>query len=99
MSDTLARALIALGDSTEATILLKATLIMMVGLGAIQLASKARASVRHVLLASTFAAVLLLPFAVMLVPAAAIPIAVDAASGPAFLAATPTPAASPRAGG
>ena len=99
MSDTLARALIAIGDSTEATILLKATLIMMVGLGATQLAGKARASVRHVLLASTFAAVLLLPFAVMLVPAAAIPIAVDAAPSPASPAATPTPAASPRAGG
>ena len=61
MSDTLARALIAIGDSTEVTILVKATLIMMVGLGATQLAGKARASVRHVLLASTFAALLLLP--------------------------------------
>jgi beta-lactamase regulating signal transducer with metallopeptidase domain len=99
MSDTLARALIAIGDSTEATILLKATLIMMVGLGATQLAGKARASVRHVLLASTFAAVLLLPLAVMLIPAAAIPIAVDIAPSPAAQTATPTPAASPRAGG
>ena len=83
MSDALARALIAIGDSTEVTILVKATLVMMVGLGATQLAGKARASVRHVLLASTFAAVLLLPFAVMLVPAAAIPIALDVAPSPA----------------
>jgi beta-lactamase regulating signal transducer with metallopeptidase domain len=98
MSDALARALIAIGDSTEATILLKATLIMIVGLGATQLAGRARASVRHVLLASTFAAVLLLPLAMMLVPAAAIPIAVDVVSSPAAQTAMPTPAASPNAG-
>ena len=99
MSDTFARALIAIGDSTEVAILVKATLIMMLGLGATQLAARTRASVRHVLLASTFAAVLLLPFAVMLVPSTTIPIAVDVALNPAVQISNPTPPASPRASG
>jgi beta-lactamase regulating signal transducer with metallopeptidase domain len=81
MNDAFARALIAIGSSTEVSILVKATLIMMVGLAATQVAARARASVRHMLLASAFGAVLLLPIALMLVPAAAIPIFVNVVPG------------------
>ncbi len=77
MSDTVVRALIAIGDSTEVSIIVKATIIMMAGLGAAHLAARSRASVRHVLLASTFVALLLLPAALLLVPTASIPFAID----------------------
>jgi beta-lactamase regulating signal transducer with metallopeptidase domain len=76
MSDTLARLLVVIGGSAEISILAKATVIMLAGLGATQLAARSRASVRHVLLASTFVALLLLPAALLLVPAASIPVAV-----------------------
>jgi beta-lactamase regulating signal transducer with metallopeptidase domain len=77
MNDLLARTLIVVGGSTGLSILLKATLIMLVGLGATRLAASARASVRHLLLASTFVALLLLPAALLLVPAAVVPIVID----------------------
>jgi beta-lactamase regulating signal transducer with metallopeptidase domain len=86
MSDTLARALITIGESIELAILVKATLIMLIGLGAAQLAAKARASVRHVLLAATFGALALLPVAVLLVPAARIPIVINRPTDPAAFA-------------
>ena len=42
-------------------VVLKATLILVAGLAAVSSAGKARASVRHLILASTFAALLILP--------------------------------------
>ena len=80
MSDSLARALITIGGSAELSILVKATIVMLAGLGGTQLAAGASASVRHLLLASTFVALLLLPAALMLVPVARIPVAVAEAS-------------------
>ena len=77
MSNTVVRALIAIGDSTEVSIVVKATIIMIAGLGAAHVAARSRASVRHVLLASTFVALLLLPAALLLVPTASIPFAID----------------------
>ncbi len=84
MSDTFARALIVIGGSTEVSILVKATIIMLTALGATRLAARSRASVRHVLLASTFVALLLLPAALLLVPVASIPFAVN--PSPSFVA-------------
>ena len=85
MSDALARAFITIGESIELAILVKATLIMLMGLGAAQLAAKARASARHVLLAATFGALALLPVAVLLVPDARIPIVINRLTDPAAL--------------
>ena len=84
MNDTLARTLIVIGGSTELSILVKATMIMLTALGATRLAARARASVRHLLLASTFVALLLLPAALLLVPVASIPFAVN--RSPSFVA-------------
>ena len=82
MNETLARALITVGGSPEVSMLVKATMIMMAGLGAVQLAVKASASFRHLLLASTFVALLAFPALLLVVPPAAIPIVVDAAPVP-----------------
>jgi beta-lactamase regulating signal transducer with metallopeptidase domain len=80
MTDIVLRALIQIGESPELSLVLKATIVMVLGLGAAQLATRARASLRHLLLASTFGALLTLPAALILVPAAAVPIRLERAS-------------------
>lgn len=77
MNDLFLRALIAIGGSPELSILTKATIAMVLGLGTAHVARRVRAAVRHLLLASTFIALLTLPVALMLVPAAAIPIRME----------------------
>jgi hypothetical protein len=46
---------------SEFSLVVKATVIVAIGLGTAATARQARASVRHILLASTFVALLLLP--------------------------------------
>lgn len=55
-------------------VLIKATVLFTMGLTAVALVPRARASVRHLLLASTFAAVLALPVAAMLLPSLDVPV-------------------------
>jgi beta-lactamase regulating signal transducer with metallopeptidase domain len=67
--------------TVELSLLLKATAILAVGLAAARLTPRARASVRHLILACTFGALLGLPIVAALAPAAVIEIPVAAPSG------------------
>jgi beta-lactamase regulating signal transducer with metallopeptidase domain/ankyrin repeat protein len=62
-------AVVAVGASAELLVLVKATVAVALGLAAVRIARPTRASVRHLLLISTFAALLALPVAMALVPA------------------------------
>jgi beta-lactamase regulating signal transducer with metallopeptidase domain len=68
--------------SVEFSMLAKATLVLIAGLVATAIARRARASIRHLLLAATFAALAALPLAMLALP----PLTVDvpATSTPAF---------------
>ena len=69
MIRTFSDAVLAIGSSAELLILVKATVALALGLAAVRLARSSRASVRHLLLSSTFGVLLVLPAAVALVPA------------------------------
>ena len=90
MIPSIAGAALAMSQSIELSILAKATAIVIAGLIAVRLASHARASVRHLLLAATFASLLALPLLLIAAPQATIDVPV--ASAPA----TSTPAAAVR---
>jgi beta-lactamase regulating signal transducer with metallopeptidase domain len=68
MISTINEAAVALGRMVELSILGKATIILVIGLTIVMLSRRARASVRHLLLAATLAAVLVLPLIVWAVP-------------------------------
>lgn len=67
-SQTILRALIAASESSFASIALKATVAMIVVLFVVRLARRASASARHLLVATTFGVLFLLPVAVALIP-------------------------------
>jgi hypothetical protein len=73
------------GDSLELTIIAKATVVLTLALVAVRGARRARASVRHVILASAFGALLLLPAAVLMLPP--FPVAVSGATAGGLLSA------------
>ena len=68
---------LALSSSVELSILTKATLVMVFGLAAVWCARRARASVRHFLLATTFAVLLVLPIAIVFGPGFAIEVPIQ----------------------
>jgi beta-lactamase regulating signal transducer with metallopeptidase domain len=68
MISMISEAAVALGRLIELSILGKATIILLVGLTIVMLFRRARASVRHLLLAATLAAVLALPLIAWAVP-------------------------------
>ena len=68
MISTISEAAVALGRLVELSILGKATIILVIGLTIVMLSRRARASVRHLLLAATLASVLALPLIVLAVP-------------------------------
>src|SRR5262245_27345286 len=68
MMSTISEAAVALGRMVELSILGKATIILVMGLTTVMLSRRARASVRHLLLAAMLAAVLTLPLIVLAVP-------------------------------
>ena len=68
MISTINEAALALGRLVELSILGKATIMLMIGLTIVMLSRRARASVRHLQLAATLAAVLALPLIVLSVP-------------------------------
>jgi beta-lactamase regulating signal transducer with metallopeptidase domain len=68
MMSMISEAAVALGRLVELSILGKATIILVIGLTIVMLSRRARASVRHLLLAATLAAVLALPLIVWAVP-------------------------------
>ena len=68
MIRTFSEIILAIGASPELSFLVKATAVLVLGFAAARLARSARASVRHLLLTSTFLVLLALPLAMALVP-------------------------------
>jgi len=68
MISTINEAAVALGRLVELSILGKATIILLIGLTIVMMTRRVRASVRHLLLAATLAAVLVLPLIVWAAP-------------------------------
>ena len=66
--DLFARAALTVSGSFELSIIAKATVVLTLALVAVRCARRARASVRHVVLASAFGALLLLPAVVLMLP-------------------------------
>jgi bla regulator protein blaR1 len=76
MLSTIAQTLILLSQSIELSILAKATVMLTLGLAVARVAARAPASVRHLLLTATFAALLALPLAALTVPSMIIQVSV-----------------------
>lgn len=87
MTPTVGQALLRLCENATSLWLLKATFIAALGLLAAGLARARSAAVRHAILATTFAALLLLPLAALLAPSfhLAVPIQGQAAVAPPLL--------------
>ena len=80
MNSIIAEVALALSRQVELLILVKVTLLLVIGLTAVGLTRHARASIRHLLLATTFVMLLLLPLAIIAGPGFTIPIPVAQAS-------------------
>jgi|GEM_PF-1112621 len=99
MNADFARSIAALAAEPELALLLKVTFTLALGLAAVSLLSRARASVRHLLAAATFAAVLAIPLVetagpavtveVPVVPPAVAPAGSPAAETPSVVASRP----------
>jgi beta-lactamase regulating signal transducer with metallopeptidase domain len=76
----------------ELSLLVKATIVVAIGLTAAALARRTRASIRHVILASTFVALLVLPLTMALVPQVAIEVPFAAPQFPVTTSPEPMPA-------
>ena len=91
MTATVADAAVLLTSGYGFSILLKATLVLAFGLTASRLARRQRASLRHLVLAVTFAALVALPLVLLTGPQVSIQL--SSASAPPPLSATPVSAA------
>jgi uncharacterized protein (TIGR03435 family) len=80
MPDGVARIILAVSDSIELSIIAKATVVLGLALVAVRSARHARASVRHVVLASAFGVLVVLPAVVRLLPPVAVSVPVTAPS-------------------
>ena len=80
MMPTLSGAVLLLSGSPELSLLAKATVILAVALVTARLAATARASARHLVMATAFAALVALPILIAVVPAMTIDVAVPVAS-------------------
>jgi len=89
MIATPADALIYISLVPDLSLLTKATVILGMGLIATRLSARRRASVRHLLLAATFASVLLLPIAALTAPEIAVPLTTVATHRDASFVTTP----------
>src|SRR5262245_43787473 len=90
---TIPEAVLAVSSSPELSVLLKGTVLLTLALFAVRMAARARASVRHLVLASAFAALAILPLVIAAAPGLRVGVGVTPA-GPMQIAATaPTPAA------
>ncbi len=77
MIRSLSNAVVQMSGSDELSLLVKATLILLAGLTVMWFARTARASVRHLVIATTFAALIALPVLVASVPSMVIEIPAD----------------------
>jgi len=82
MPDGAVRVLVAVSDSIELSIIAKATVVLGLALLAVRGFRHTRASVRHVVLASTFGVLVVLPAVVRVVPPVAVPVPVTSESAP-----------------
>jgi bla regulator protein blaR1 len=82
MSDGVARVLLAVSDSIELSIIAKATVVLGLALVAVRSFRYTRASVRHVVLASAFGVLVVLPAVVRMLPPVAVPVPVTAQRDP-----------------
>src|SRR5262249_14177930 len=80
MISTISETAVALGRLVELSILGKATVILVIGLTIVMLSRRARASVRHLLLAATLVAVLALPLIILVAPEVTIGVPASQAS-------------------
>ena len=81
MRTLLADAVLAIGGSFAASLLVKATLALGLALIASRLARRSRAAVRHVVLAAAFAMLLALPAAAFLIRPRAVEVTKSPAAG------------------
>ena len=79
--DVFARAALTVSESFELSIIAKATLVLTLALVAMRCARRARASIRHVILASAFGALLVLPPVVLMLPPFPVPVSGATAGG------------------
>jgi beta-lactamase regulating signal transducer with metallopeptidase domain/ankyrin repeat protein len=86
---TIPEAILALSRSPELSILLKATVLLALALVVVRMAARARASVRHLVLASTFAALAALPLVIAAVPGVQVDIALPPSQPARTVAAAP----------
>ena len=93
MTSVISDAIIFLSRSVELSLLAKATLLLLIGLAALSFAARQQASVRHLLLAATFAALLVLPLFVAVAPKAVIEVPIPVAATTAIVIAPPQKAA------
>lgn len=89
MIPTLNETVLAVSGWTELSILVKATLILGVGLVGATLARHSTSSVRHLLLGAMFAAILTLPVVVLSAPEVAVPVDVQRVIDPVPAAVAP----------
>jgi beta-lactamase regulating signal transducer with metallopeptidase domain len=79
MTVSVVQAALALTARLDLSIVVKTTMVLAFGLAALPLASRARASVRHLLMAATFGTVLVLPLVISTVPAVTVRVPLAAA--------------------
>ena len=96
MIPNVADAALAISQSLELSVVSKATVMLALGLVAARLAMHARASIRHLLLAATFAAVVAVPLAAGALPALTIGVPAAAPARPATVPVPPAAAPVPR---
>ena len=82
MPDSVVRFILAVSDSIELSIIAKATVVLGLALAAVRSARHARASVRHVVLASAFGVLVVLPAVVRLLPPVPVAVPVTAHGDP-----------------
>ena len=82
MPDAVAQVLLAVSDSIELSIIAKATALLGLALVTVRSFRHTRASVRHVVLASAFGVLLVLPAVVKLLPPVAVSVPVTAPNDP-----------------
>jgi beta-lactamase regulating signal transducer with metallopeptidase domain len=89
---TIPDAVLALSGWPELSFLLKATVLLTLALAVVSLAGRARASARHLILASTFAALAALPLVIAAAPGIRVDIAVTPSKPTQTVATVPAPA-------
>ena len=100
MMTTTIAALVSISEWIELSILVKATILLAFGLAAARVAARARASVRHLLLAATFATLVILPLVVIGAPDVTIEMPAASVSGqPARVRETQTSRTAPSQAG